>query len=552
MGATNCPETPRQKMISMMYLVLTALLALNVSREIVEAFVLVDGGLNETIENFDEKNKTVYDNFSKQETQNEEKVKPWRVKADEIKVKSKDLHAYIQGLKKQIIITAEGEETPAVKGNEIYSDSITKADDLNIGGQIMIGAEHNGKAYELRQLINDYRDEVLDITGHPGALEESIKKVLNTDDPGKEDKETERKTWETVRFDHLPLIAVVTMLTKIQTDISNVESDAINYLYSRIGALDIKVNEIEAVVRAKSNYIFKGGDYQAEVFLAAFDTTQKPKIYHGRVDSTVDDNGEVKYFMAGQQGRDWDTLHVENGMGIYTDKATSVSPNVKWGGLIEIKGPGGDTLRYPYKANYQVGDIGLVVSPTLMNVFYIGVDNPVDISVPGVPKENIVATMSNGKIKPDSKTGAWNVRPGKPDGKGKKTKISVTAKIDGRDVSMGAVEFRVKNVPDPVAKINMQKGGTIQKNVLLAQTGILAEIENFDFKMPFRVTSFDVIAVIKGFSEKRSSNNHRFSGEQVDLIKNLKRGDRVTFDNIKAKGDDGTRRDLPPIIFKLR
>ncbi|MCF8371709.1 MAG: gliding motility protein GldM [Bacteroidales bacterium] len=535
----------------MMYLVLTALLALNVSREIIEAFVLVEGGLNKSIENFNEKNKSIYDSFSQAELENPDKVKPWRLKADAVRNRTKSISNYIQDLKIEIIQKADGEDAVAVKGREIYSDSILKSDNLDYGGEVLIGAEHNGKGYDLKDSLIALREFLSgSAIDPPQSLKESFRKILNTDDPPNIGT-SEKKTWETMRFDNLPLIAVITMLSKIQTDITNVESDAINHLFKQIGILDVKVNKIDAVVRSKSSYIFKDGTYEAEVFLAAFDTTQTPTIYVGRVDSTVNDAGIVEYFMAGELGKDYDTLHVEDGVGKYSAVGHSLSPSVKWGGLIELKTPSG-LINYPFEADYQVGDVGLVVSPTKMNVFYIGVDNPVDISVPGVPKENIVATMTNGTIREDKATGGWMVRPTAGDLTGKRTSISVNAEIHGKKREMGSVAFRVKTVPDPVAKVAMSKGGVLQRSMLLAQTGVFCEIENFDFEMPFKVTSFDVTAIIQGFEDVKSSNSNKFTEGQYDLIKKLRRGDKVNFENIKAKGDDGITRPLPPMIFKLQ
>ncbi len=550
MGATNCPETPRQRMIAMMYLVLTALLALNVSREIIEAFVLVEGGLSKSIENFNEKNTSIYDSFSQAEMENPDKVRPWRVKADVVRERAKSISDFIQDLKIEIIHKADGEDAIAVKGRQVYSDSIIKSDNLDYGGQVMIGSELNGKGYDLQDSIAEFRKFLIEYIEAPQGLKESFEKVLNTEDPDNL-RTTEKKSWATIRFDNLPLIAVITMLSKIQTDISNTESDAINHLFKQIGKFDVKVNKINPVVKAKSNYIFKDGTYEAEVFLAAFDTTQKPTIYVGRVDSTIDDNGYVDYFMVGEFGVDYDTLHVEDGVGKHTEIGRGISPSVKWGGLIELKTPSG-IQKFPFEADYQVGDIGLVVSPTKMNVFYIGVDNPVDISVPGVPKEFIVASMTNGTIKEDKSNGGWIVRPAKGDISGKKTKVTVTAEIDSKKREMGSVSFRVKMVPDPVAKVAMSKGGRIQRAILLAQTGVFAEIENFDFEMPFRVTSFDVTAIQKGFEVVESSNNNRFTEDQRKLIERLRRGDKVNFENIKAKGEDGIKRSLPPLIFKLQ
>lgn len=553
MGATNCPETPRQRMIAMMYLVLTALLALNVSKEVVQAFILVEQGLDKTIENVNDKNNGVYDLFLQREMNEETKVKPWRLKADQVKIQAEELRVYIDTLKRHIIYSADGKKAPAIgaKG-EIYTDSIQKADNLEAGGIVMIGPDYKGKAYELHKKIDDFRSFLLNDMVDPSAtpLINSLQATLNTDDPQKNIKEGDvKKTWEIARFDQLPMIACVTLLTKIQTDISNAESDVINHLLSQVDAKEIKVNKIDAVVKAKRSAVFKGDKYEADIFLAAFDTTQTPTVYIGRYDSTVT-AGNVDYFMKG----DYQTLDISNGKAQYSVTAGSVNPSVNWGGLIEILTPGGTKKRYPFEAEYTVSEAALVISPTKMNVFYQGVENPVDISVPGITKDKLTVTMDNGRIRSNAADGAWIVEPNELDMMGNKTKINVVAEIDGVKKPIGSVKFRVKRVPDPVAKVFNQKGGEIQKNVLVAQAGVFCEIEDFDFEMPFIVTSFQVSAKPGGseYWVKDDSNNNQFTANQREIIKRLRRGDKLIIDDIKAKGpSDKTPRSLSPIIFKI-
>ncbi len=558
MGATNCPETPRQRMIAMMYLVLTALLALNVSKEVVQAFVLVEQGLSTTIENVNDKNQGLYDIFLERELHEEIKVRPWREKADLVKEKAEELRTYIDTLKKDIIIRADGLEAPALGDNgELYVDSIQKADNLEAGGIVMIGPSYDGKAYELKQKLIEFRSFLLSdmVDASSTSLINSLQATLNTDDPPKNLKDGDvQKTWEIARFDQLPMIACITMLSKIQSDVSNAESDVINHLFAQVDAKEIKVNKIDAVVRSRKGVVFTGDEYKAEVFLAAFDTTQQPTVYVGKYDSLETSDGEVDYFMVGNLGKDYDTLHVENGRGFYEVRAGSVNPAVSWGGLIEIATPGGAKKRYPFESEYQVSEATLVVSPTKMNVFYQGVLNPVDVSVPGVTKDKLTVSMKNGKITRNAKDNNWIVEPSQIDFLGNKTEIIVSADIDGEQKSIGSVKFRVKRVPDPVAKVFNLKGGEIQKNVLLAQAGVFAEIEDFDFEMPFVVTSFQVSAKPGGsdYWVKGDSKDNRFTEEQKGIIRNLRRGDKLIIDDIKAKGpSDNIPRNLAPIIFRI-
>jgi len=551
MAVKNCPETPRQRMISMMYLVLTALLALNVSRETIMAFAIVETGLSQTIENFSAKNEDQYKNFERAAIENEVKVRPWKDKADEVKKKSDELYNYIQDLKIEIVSSADGKDATAIKGRRIYSDSIKFADNMDYPAVIMIGSEKNGKAYTLKSKINTFRGSLISLIAQKDkGLIESISNNLNTTDPPK--RESEVLSWETAHFDMMPLIAVITMLSKMQSDVRNAESDLLSYLYKQIDESSFKFNKLEAIVKAKSNFVFKDGSYEADVFLAASDTTQTPQIYIGRYDSTVNSDGSVSFDMIGVKGRDYDTLPILNGKGKFKRAGSAVNPSIKWGGLIYYKTPGGGENHYPFKAEYQVAEMGLVVSPTKMNVFYYGVDNPVEISVPGIPSENITPQFSNGVITKDPKSaGGWVVRPARADGRGTETFISVIATIDGKKKEMGKKNFRVKMVPDPVAKVAGQSGGFISKVMLTATNGVAAEIENFDFEMPFTVTSFTTSMIVKNYLQEYPSTSNKFTDQQVGLFKNLRKGDKVYFEDIKAKGPDKTTRNLPALVFRI-
>ncbi|MCX6259003.1 MAG: gliding motility protein GldM [Bacteroidia bacterium] len=551
MAVKNCPETPRQRMISMMYLVLTALLALNVSRETIMAFAVVETGLSKTIENFSAKNDATYGNFQKAELENATKVKPWRERADEVRKHAADLYKYIQDLKIEIVRAADGKDAPAIKGNKVYSDSIKLADNMDYPSVIMIGSEKNGKAYILKKKINEYRDYLVSLVAQKDkGLIESIKNNLNTANPPASG--TDIISWEVGHFEMMPLIAVITMLSKMQSDVRNGESDLLTYLYKQIDASSFKFNSLEAIVKAKSNFIFKDGSYEADVFLAASDTTQTPEIFIGRYDSTIHKDGTIEYNMIGVKDKDYKALEIVNGKGKFKAPGSTVNPSIKWGGLIFYKAPGGGENHYPFKAEYQVAEIGVVVSPAKMNVFYYGVDNPVDISVPGIPSENITPNFSNGSIIKDTKTtGGWIVRPDKVDMKGLSTFISVNAKIDGKLKEMGKKSFRVKTVPDPMAKVGGQSGGFISKNLLMAQNGVAAEIENFDFEMPFTVSSFLVSTVVKNYYQEYPSPNNKFTDQQLALFKNLRKGDKIYFEDIKAKGPDKTTRSLQPLVFRI-
>lgn len=540
-------ETPRQKMIGMMYLVLTALLALNVSKHAVEAFKVVDESLTATTRNYMDRNNEFYNDFEQKAATNPVKAGPWRNRAHEVRSRANEMFEYIQALKVEIIKTAEGEDSEALNGNEIIVENVKKIDENNVPSQILIGAQQNGKAYDLRAAIDEYRKFLLDIVGNKNEnIVNAIKSSLNTDDTT--DPDGQKVTWEIHNFHTLPLIAVITILSKLQSDIRNTEGMVLNYLYGQIEASDFKFNKLEPTVIAPSNYVMSGSEYSAQVFIAATDSTQKPEVFIGKYEKATTADGSVEYRMVG----DYETLPIDqHGRGIYKKTVTSTGDH-KWGGLIRMKNPDGDYISFPFEASYTVAVPNVVVSPTAMNVFYKGVDNPVDVSVPGVASDKISVSMTNGSItrgRVKGFPGSYIVRPKTV---GIKAQVRVTAEINGKPRTFPPREFRVKMVPDPVAKVANSKGGNIRKAVLAAQQFVLAEMENFDFDLKFTVTSFRVSITDKGFVIDEISNNNKITPAQKGLINRLSRNQQIIFQDIKAVGPDGTTRSLPPIVFKIQ
>lgn len=535
-------------MIGMMYLVLTAMLALNVSKEAVEAFKKVDMGLTKTVANYEKKNNLTYEEFERSFSENPTKAGPWRTKAIAIKERADELFDFVQDLKIEIITTAEGEETLAVEGREVIIEEVKKIDENNIPSEILIGADENGKANDLRALINDFREMLIEtIDGKNVSVEESVRESLNTDDAKALDGQVER--WENNTFHGLPLVAVITILSKIQVDVRNAETDVLNYLYSQIDASSFKFNKLVPTVITNSSYVMKGNEYQASVFIAATDTTRKPEILVGQTRETTSADGTKSYEMVG----DYETLEVDDqGMGIYRKSTGSLSlGEKKWGGLINMPAPDGTTVSYPFEAAFSVGAPNVVVSPTAMNVLYVGLENPIDISVPGVGSDAISATMTNGNIKRGKVAkyrGEWVAEPTTV---GQEASINVSANVNGERMRFPPYNFRVQNIPDPVAKFAGFTEGTVGKNVAMAQPGVFAVLENFLFDLEYTVTQFTVSIMVRGFDQQASSSNNRITTEQRALIDQLNRGQKLNIIDIRAVGPDKRVRRLPPIILTI-
>lgn len=184
------------------------------------------------------------------------------------------------------------------------------------------------------------------------------------------------------------------------------------------------------------------------------------------------------------------------------------------------------------------------VAPTKMNILYVGVDNPVTIAVAGIVSNNVTAEVDNGTIKGEK--GVYIINPSMAN------KVAVvTVRVDNQIVKKEV--FRVKLVPDPVAKLlNIKSSGAIDRDLLLKQEGIVAELENFDFDISFRVVEFTVSCVIDGFSKEEVAISNKFTPQQKDLFAKVKTNGKVYIENIKAQGPDGAIRKLGAITVIVK
>ncbi len=531
-------ESPRQKLINMMYLVLIATLALNVSQDVLDAFVMVDEGLNTTTGNFASKNSIIYEQMARQASANPVKAGPWNEKALQVRSQADALVAYVQELKRLIVRTADGEDAEALTDPYIIDVAQIKAkDNTSIPAEIMI-FKKNGR--ELRTRIESFRETLVSMAGKESGTAASIARSLNTSDRKRKIDES-RFTWESYYFENLPLMAVLTNMSKIQTDIRNAEAEIIRHLMEQIDVGDFKFNKLEAVVTSNTGYVLQGGSYQAQVMLAVYDSTRNPTFLVGPYRSRKLPDGTLDYEMTGR----FDSLKVVNGKGLYQANGQPAG-NYTLSGLIQVRNPDGSFTRRPFSSTYQVGTPSAVISPTKMNVLYLNVDNPVSISVSGVPAESIRATVDNGEL--IRKDQGYIARPKDAS---RNAIITVTAPVDGKVREMGKMLFRVRTVPDPVAKVAGRKGGVIDKSTLSAQVAVQAELENFEFEMKFTVTEFKVSAIQGTFLREYTSRSARFTPEQKQLINSLGKNTKVYIEEIKASGTDGTTRDLAPVVFRI-
>jgi len=518
-------------MIGMMYLVLTAMLALNVSKDAVEAFKKVDNGLQLTVKNYALKNNLIYAEFDRAAAENPAKAGGYRNTAYEVKQRADELVNYLHDIKVAIIREAEGDNSPALRGSLIITDSIRKIDENNIPSQILLGAKHDGLAYGLKSLINEYRTFLIDVLdGKNLAAEASIRTSLNTDD-GK-DAAGDPAIWEVHTFYHLPLVGCIVLLSKIQVDVRNAETEVLNYLYSQIDASSFKFNKLNAIVIPKSNYVTVGSNYEATIFISAADTTAQPVITVENQQLEVD----------------------ESGKGLYSVRATSIGQR-SYKGTIAMKSPDGSIKNYNFSETYNVGEPNVICSPTAMNVMYSGIENPLDVSVPGVDPQNIKVRVVNGTYsakkvrnpRGEYFRGNWAV---KPEGVGKNVQVIVSTDVGGRVTNYAPYEFRVKPIPPPEARFGNKSSGSISRSVAVAQQGVFAVLPDFDFDLIYEITGFTILYSDRMGDIERSSNSSALTSDQKELLNRLTRGKNLIIKDIKARGPDGVK-ELASIVLKI-
>lgn len=539
-------QTPRQKMIGMMYLVLTALLALNISKEIILSFMVIEKGLMTTTSGIDNKNGILYTQFDLAMLNDEKKTAPLYEKAMAVKAKSKELSDYIQSLKGDLKTAVEfGLNAPEDKqaiGDTLNSILISKPDDYDVPTNVMIGSDPSnvtGAAAELKTKFLDYK-KFLNAQLTPAGQEE-LKNVMSSFDCVDQYNSSEEKmvSWEWYNFYHMPIVAMLANLTRMQVDVKNAEGEVVNELLSSVSKNDFKFDTLAAKVVAPTSYVLSGDKYVANLFVAAFSTTQDPEIWLCDYDSvTKQPVGAI----------DSTTVQVARGIGTYEVAASAVGLQT-WKGLIRVKKPDNTYESYPFKSEYIVAAPSAAVFLEKMNVFYIGVDNPISISAAGVAPGDLQPSISGGTMRPAGKPGSYIVTVSS----GTKATINVGAKLNNVQKSMGSFDFRIKRVPDPVAYVGSIKGdGQMTKGELNAVSGVFARMENFDFDLSFSVVSFVLSMNVNGVFVEKKGNGPAITPEMKSLLTGAKPGNKVFFEQITVKGPDGTLRKIPGVNIKVK
>ena len=500
-GAKNCPETPRQKMIGMMYLVLTAMLALNVSADILNGFDMVNNSLNNSIDNSDVRNQGLYNDMQSLYDLNPTKVGEWLEKAHKVKEESDKLFNILQEFKIGIISLADG------KNADPEGNVIQKKDNTNVAGEYAEVGSTKKRGNELKTAIDNYRIFVEEMFGND-TLHNKIYDVMFSTDPIKKKVDEPAISWIDNTFANMPAVAVITMLSKYQSDVRNTEAELIQYFIQKQDAGDFRVNKIQARLIPDSKNIMQGGKYRAEIALMAVDTTKVPTYYIG--DNQLESS----------------LIELScNQIGTFPIK-----------GRLEMIDQYGATQTYEFEDQYMVSAPAATVANVDMNVVYRGYDNKMEISVPGLADSQLRVSANGATM---TKTGNQYIC--KPTAKDKIT-ILVSADIDGKVQTIGQKEFRVRPVPSPSAFLKLPNGerwsptmettSRLKRKDLLDAT-IIAEYEDGMLKADFVVTEFTIKIPRGAGFDPITVKGGKFSDRQIERLRNLKPKQEFLIEQIK-------------------
>ena len=475
MAIKKRPVSPRQKMINLMYVVLMAMLAMNVSTEVLEGFSLVEESLSRTTSNSTKENLSIYGDFEDQMKKNPTKVKEWFEKATTVKQMSDSLYNMAQNLKEAIVREADGDDGDP--------RNIRNKENLEAATQVMLSpGSQRGK--QLHDAIVSFRERILTMVGDE-RQREIIKSNLTTDLPEK--AHTMGKNWQEYMFEGMPVAAAVTLLSKLQSDVR-----------------------------------YPGETFAANIVMAAVDTTMQPEIYI---------NGQ----------------HVNLRGGKYSFGVGGVGEH-SFGGYILTHNAAGESIRREFMQKYSVipAPSGATVAADLMNVLYAGFQNPMSVSVPGVPQNAVSVSMAGGTL--TAKGDGHYVAV--PSAVGKDVTFTVSANQGGQNRQMAQVTFKVRKLPDPNPYItigdNRYKGGGLAKASLMGISNLRAAIDDGLLDIEFRVTGFEAVFYDNmGNAVPMASNGAQFSDRQKDAFRKLSRNRRFYITRVQAVGPDGIARTLP-------
>ncbi|MEM9819857.1 MAG: gliding motility protein GldM [Bacteroidota bacterium] len=504
----SIPKEPRQLMINLMYIVLTAILALNVSAEILNAFLTMDKSISESSNIINKSNDKLMKSISDQ-AEAYSQYEQWREKGNTVRQISKTFADYVAGLKQELIEVSGGyNEKGVLKGLK----------DKDVTTRFLV---IEGRGETLEQKIRSTRDELLAM-----VEEDAFREQLGESMPLKVDALPEmakQENWSQFTFQQMPVAAVLPILAKLENDVKVSETSILNYFANKTNVDSYKVDAFAPVISADKGYVIVGEAFNAELFLSGYSSTT--------------DNVKISV-----DGR---SLRVRNGKALFTHQANRIGAQTH-SMVISFTDPlTGKVDRFTKAFSYEVGERSVTVAADKMNVFYVGVDNPISVSAAGIPSGQVQVTAEGAQITKTS-NGHYVVKPSRPG--------NATIRISGGGLEPVIKEYRVKRIPDPVVLLGNKRSGTMKSAEFRVHPGIRPNLEGFDFDARCRVMGFEMARVRRGEDVQVEVNaGGTYQGKVKRMVEQARAGDTYYFEKIKVKcPGDATGRTLGGMIFNIR
>ena len=548
-------ETPRQKMIGMMYLVLTALLALNISKSVLKGYIRVNESMERSRDNLAANNKSISEAFKKS-LEGNNGARPYYEKALQAQKMFDETITYIEEVKKYVLLKTEKPENPK-SVDTIQLKYTSNYDNYDDPGYALLGSEPTTPitgsltASELKDKLNKLSADLVSMIDKMQKTDgehlypadyENLKKKLSELKPHStgEVEDDLVMTWEIENIYHLPMAAVIANLSKMQVEVKNAEAEVLQVFSAASGKLSIKPDKLVAGIIAPSSYIQSGQPYEADIFLSA----SFSKLADGDMEVLMGVDSATA-----AKGTTVKSLEIVDGRGKYKMGTSSVGDQ-KYKGVIKFKKPDGTFAIYPFEEEYKVAPPAAAVAADYMNVFYNGVTNPVTAQSAGIAPGDIVISASGAGAKyTQTGPGKYNFTFG---GTGD-CMVTVSAKTpNGVKVQGPPFKFKVKPLPKPEPKIQGKFAPQdMKKGELAVVSSIGAGASGFDFQANYIVQEYEIIGKVRGKAVIATGKGPNLDNAAKEIFKNIDANQKI-FIEVTVKGPDGKMNKATCTIKALR
>ena len=508
--------TPRQKMINLMYLVFISMLALNVSKEIIAGFGLMNEKFEASNENSLKSNEQMLAALDAKASEAKGEFEIAAKKAHDLQSKTKAFYEYIGTLK---TVALTGTEIDPETGKLPY-ESMDKGENLD---HLFFGPSgYTDKANEVISTIEKFKVDVKSILGTDrkfAAIIDDVTKKFDLSDV--KNKDGIPIKYLDYHYHGFPSIASIAKLSSMQNDVEKIEADVYNTLLGKAAVAAASYSNYQAIVVLDKNAYFQGEKVTGKVVLGRYDPNTKPTSFNG-------------------PGK------IENGQAVIGLTAGNIGENTINGQFTFLEDGKNIPLKFSGKYVVVPRPNSATISADKMNVVYRGVNNPISVSFAGIAADKVSA--SGPGLSAASGKGKYNMSPGA----GNEVKIVVTGTLPNGETVSDNKTFRIKGIPGPTGTIRGETGVVKGPKSNLEIATIGAKLEDFDFEVGLNVIGFNLkitgqpTVVVQG---------DRLNAQCKSVLSKATRGDQVTISEIKTKLVGAGSYLLPrtaPVIFEIQ